>query len=341
MFVPREERVENGRAIRGERVVRVDACVIGTGAGGAPVAKELAEGGMSVAMLEEGEHFTTDDMTARPRDMMPRLYREAGQAVTVGNVPVMLPQGRGVGGTTLVNSGTCFRTPEPVLARWRESFGLHDAHLGGAGALLPPRGARAVGHPGAGRPGRQQRAGGQARRGRPRLVGRLHPPQRARLRGLGRVRVRLPHQREAAHGDHLRAEGVGRGRHHLRRRARDGVRDARRTRRRACWPPPRAAARCGWSATLLVVACGAVHTPLLLGRNGLGGGSGQLGENLAIHPCSAVRRCSTRRSTWRAACPSPTSWTSSPTRGSCSRGRRGRRTTSPPRCPSPASATAS
>jgi len=39
----------------------------------------------------------------------------------------------------------------------------------------------------------------------------------------------------------------------------------------------------------VVVACGAIHTPLLLARNGLGGGSGQLGENLAIHPCSAVR----------------------------------------------------
>ena len=30
----------------------------------------------------------------------------------------------GVGGTTLVNSGTCFRTPEPVLRRWRDEAGL-------------------------------------------------------------------------------------------------------------------------------------------------------------------------------------------------------------------------
>ena len=54
MFAPSEERVEDGRRITGERVVRADVCVIGTGAGGAPVAKELAEGGMRVAMLEEG-----------------------------------------------------------------------------------------------------------------------------------------------------------------------------------------------------------------------------------------------------------------------------------------------
>ena len=45
-YVPRTERIERGAAIGGERRVRADACVIGTGAGGAPVAKELAEGGM-------------------------------------------------------------------------------------------------------------------------------------------------------------------------------------------------------------------------------------------------------------------------------------------------------
>ena len=89
-FRPSVERVEPGAAIRGERVVRADACVIGTGAGGGPVAKELAEGGMRVAMLEEGDRLTTDDFTARPRDMIARHYRDAGQTTTVGNTPVML-----------------------------------------------------------------------------------------------------------------------------------------------------------------------------------------------------------------------------------------------------------
>ncbi len=98
--------------------------MIGTGAGGAPVAKELAEGGMNVAMLEDGERFTADDVTARPREMTTRLYRDAGQITTVGNMPILLPLGRTVGGTTLVNSGTCFRTPAPVLELWRQRFGL-------------------------------------------------------------------------------------------------------------------------------------------------------------------------------------------------------------------------
>ena len=105
-------------------VVRADACVIGTGAGGAPVAKELAEGGMSVVMLEEGPDRGADDVTARPREMTASLYRDAGQLATVGNVPIVLPLGSGIGGTTFVNSGTCFRTPDAVLERWATDFGL-------------------------------------------------------------------------------------------------------------------------------------------------------------------------------------------------------------------------
>src|SRR5436190_12838535 len=63
-------------------------------------------------------------MTARPRDVMPRLYRDGGQIATVGDPPIVLPLGRGVGGTTHVNSGTCFRTPPHVLDRWRRDHGL-------------------------------------------------------------------------------------------------------------------------------------------------------------------------------------------------------------------------
>jgi choline dehydrogenase-like flavoprotein len=106
------------------RSISADACVIGTGAGGAPVAALLAEAGMRVVVLEEGELHGPETMTARPRDMMPRLYRDGGQIATGGNPPIVLPLGRGVGGTTLINSGTCFRTPPHVLDRWRADHGL-------------------------------------------------------------------------------------------------------------------------------------------------------------------------------------------------------------------------
>ena len=123
-YKPREERIVRGDQLTSDTTVEADVCVIGTGAGGAPVAKELAEGGMSVVMLETGERFTTDDYNARPREMTSKLYLDAGQTVTLGNVPIVLPMGEAVAGSTLINSGTCFRTPDAILASWGERFGL-------------------------------------------------------------------------------------------------------------------------------------------------------------------------------------------------------------------------
>lgn len=122
--LPEEVRLRDGGEITGETRVSADVCVIGTGAGGAAAAKELAEGGLSVVMLEDGRHHTTDDFHARPHETMASLYRDAGQTITLGNAPIVLPQGRAVGGTTIINSGTCFRTPAAVLAAWERDFGV-------------------------------------------------------------------------------------------------------------------------------------------------------------------------------------------------------------------------
>jgi choline dehydrogenase-like flavoprotein len=40
------------------------------------------------------------------------------QILTMGNVPIPLPLGRAVGGTTIFNSATCYRTPPALLERW-------------------------------------------------------------------------------------------------------------------------------------------------------------------------------------------------------------------------------
>jgi choline dehydrogenase-like flavoprotein len=288
MFRPAEVRVERGSRIAGERVVRADACVIGTGAGGAPVAKELAEGGMRVVMLEEGERFTPDDMTARPGEMTTRLYRDAGQTVTAGNVPIMLPLGKAVGGTTLVNSGTCFRTPPGVLALWRERHGLEQLtpraldpyfrrverelnvtqvtpELAGRNAAVVKRGADALGWHGdyVFRNAKGCVGSGVCAFGCP----------TAAKQHVGQVYVPMAWDAGATTYSGCRARRIllaaGRARGVEAETAAGGL----------------VRVECG----LVVVACGAVHTPLLLGRNGLGGESGELGRNLAIHPATAVR----------------------------------------------------
>jgi choline dehydrogenase-like flavoprotein len=288
MFSPTAERIERGSAIAGERVVRADVCVIGTGAGGAPVAKELAEGGMRVAMLEEGEHFGTDDMTARPRDMTPLLYRDAGQTVTVGNTPITLPLGKSVGGTTLVNSGTCFRTPAAVLELWAERFGLDQLtaesldpffrrverelnvsqvppELAGRNALVVKRGADALGWHG---DFIYRNAKGCVGSG----VCAFGCPASAKQH-TGATYV--PRAWEAGattySGSRARKIVIENG------RARGVEADTT------------GGGRLRVECDTVIVACGAIHTPLFLARNGLGRESGQLGRNLAIHPATAVR----------------------------------------------------
>ena len=58
--------------------------------------------------------------------MQQKLYRRGGTTFSVGNVAIPIPLGQSVGGSTTVNSGTCFRTPDRVLAGWARDLGLDE-----------------------------------------------------------------------------------------------------------------------------------------------------------------------------------------------------------------------
>ena len=287
-YKPREERVVAGSQITSDRTIGADVCVIGTGAGGAPVAKELAEGGMSVVMLEAGTRFTTDDFNARPRDMTAKLYRDAGQTVTLGNVPIVLPFGEGEAGTTLINSGTCFRTPDVILDSWAERFGLegmspdeldpyfrrvereiHVAQvpedLAGRNALVIKRGAEKLGWSG---DFLFRNASGCIGSG----VCAFGCPTSSKLH-MGLTYV--PRAWDAGATSYTECEAerldIAGGRVH-------GV-EAKTA----------GGARLRVECDVVIVACGALLTPIFLRANGLGGESGELGNNLALHPATGVR----------------------------------------------------
>jgi len=116
--------VTDGAAQTADLALSADVCVIGTGAGGAVTAATLAEAGHDVLMLEEGGYYTSDDFTARERDAT-KLYQE-GMQRTTADLGITILQGRAVGGTTVVNWTTSFRTPEDVVAHWKEKH-----HVGG------------------------------------------------------------------------------------------------------------------------------------------------------------------------------------------------------------------
>lgn len=104
-----------------------DVVIVGSGAGGAAAATTLAEAGVDVIVLEAGPHHTRETYPRDPIEAVRTLYREAGMTIAEGRPPIPLPVGRAVGGTTVINSGTCFRTPAPVLDDWARSFGIEWA----------------------------------------------------------------------------------------------------------------------------------------------------------------------------------------------------------------------
>lgn len=99
--------------------LRCDVLVIGSGAGGAVIAAEMAEAGLDVIVVEEGRYFRTQDFTAEAGDMLRQLYRDGGASVTLGTPPIIFTEGRCVGGSTVINGGMTWRTPERILDRWR------------------------------------------------------------------------------------------------------------------------------------------------------------------------------------------------------------------------------
>ncbi len=110
---------------------RCDVVVVGSGPGGAVVAKELAEQGHDVVLLEEGPPFGVNDFRQEPGASMGRTLREAGTRSTRGNVFIPTMQAIGLGGGSLINSAICARSPAWVFDKWRARTGveLHGADL--------------------------------------------------------------------------------------------------------------------------------------------------------------------------------------------------------------------
>ncbi len=118
--------VSSAADLSSDHELSCDVCIIGSGAGGAVLAAGLCEQGLSVVMLEEGAYRTAENFRSlSERINTPMLYQERGTRSTA-DLAITILQGRTVGGTTTVNWTTCYRTPERILAHWRQHMGLDD-----------------------------------------------------------------------------------------------------------------------------------------------------------------------------------------------------------------------
>ena len=105
-----------------------DVCVVGSGAGGGVAAAVLAAAGLDVVVLEAGGYFSERDFDGAERAGLRRLYRGGGASAT-DDQGVALIAGACLGGGTVVNYTTSFRTPDDVLTEW-EGLGFPSAELG-------------------------------------------------------------------------------------------------------------------------------------------------------------------------------------------------------------------
>jgi choline dehydrogenase-like flavoprotein len=101
-----------------------DVAIVGSGAGGATAGAILAEAGLDVMVLESGPYVDHTGYPTDPLEAMPLFYRDGGMTIAMGRPAIPVPVGRTVGGTTVINSGTCFRAPTEVLEEWRDREGL-------------------------------------------------------------------------------------------------------------------------------------------------------------------------------------------------------------------------
>ena len=124
------EGLTSGKTLRGTLEVDCDVVVIGSGAGGAVVATELAESGQRVVVLEEGPYVPPERHAAmRPTESIRHLWRDGAFTVAVGlgdSPAINVTMGRGVGGSSALTGGVCFRIPESVLDVWTKNDGLAD-----------------------------------------------------------------------------------------------------------------------------------------------------------------------------------------------------------------------
>lgn len=97
----------------------VDVVVVGSGAGGANVALRLCELGVGkVLLLEAGGAWQPHEFSSEDAAATPQLWDQFGLRAAAGDTEFPIPGARALGGSTVINSGICFKAPQRVTDPW-------------------------------------------------------------------------------------------------------------------------------------------------------------------------------------------------------------------------------
>ncbi|EIK98523.1 glucose-methanol-choline oxidoreductase [Pseudomonas sp. M47T1] len=160
-------KTHDGSRLDHDLTLEADVVIIGSGAGGGTSAEILSAAGLKVLIVEEGPLKTSSDFKMLEPQAYANLYQEGiGRMSKDGAITIL--QGRTVGGTTVVNWTSSFRTPPQTLEHWAREhavkghgvddmapwFERMEQRLGVAPWLIPPnannevisRGCEALGY---------------------------------------------------------------------------------------------------------------------------------------------------------------------------------------------------
>src|SRR5215211_1185950 len=269
----------------GDEELACDVVVVGSGAGGGVVAAELARAGLDVVVLEKGGYVAERDFSHQEGEAYRDLYLY-GLTLTTDDLGCRIVAGSTLGGGTVVNYTTSFATPPAVLAEWAAVSGVDAFVSGEVEASLAAVAARLGVTEDESRPGLRDQL---LERGLERLGWHAAPLPR-NVRGCAQdagcgwcgfgCRLGAKQSTLVTYLEEAAAAGA--------RLVVDA--DARRVLvagGRAAGVEARAAGghRLVVRARAVVAAAGAVETPALLLRSGLGG---QVGHHLRLHPGTAA-----------------------------------------------------
>ncbi len=109
------------------KTLTYDICIIGSGAAGGHIAKELSvlcKDGARIVVLESGPFYKQDFFNQREKDMTVMFWERGAQPTA--DFSMMVARGKCVGGSTTMYTGVSFRPPEDVLEKWKMQQGLKD-----------------------------------------------------------------------------------------------------------------------------------------------------------------------------------------------------------------------
>lgn len=108
----------DGKTLKAKIEACYDVVVIGSGPGGAACAALLAESGVKVAIVEEGDWISTENSPTDLANSFKNFYRDNGTSAFIGSPPTPFLQGCAVGGTSTINGAISWRLPEAVYRSW-------------------------------------------------------------------------------------------------------------------------------------------------------------------------------------------------------------------------------